>query len=238
MGGVPGIQRPGSSARSARVRMALAFWLAVAALSVASARPPSEFEVCQSCHGLCAEGNEALGSPRLGPLGEAYIARQLTLFRRGARGAHPKDVRGTQMRAMAQLLTTDEAVIAVARYAALLPSPRSTPEMTGDVERGRTLYGACAACHGAAGEGAATPGAPRLAGMSDAYQWRQLVAFRSGWRGAAADDALAAAMRAMALTLPDEAALADVIAYIGTFAEPAATTPPADGIPAACARAP
>jgi cytochrome c553 len=97
-----------------------------------------------------------------------------------------------------------------------------TPPVTvrGNVERGKTLYQTCAACHGAAGEGNEQAHAPALAQRSDWYLARQLKSYREGWRGTQAEDDLGMQMRAMALTLPDDAAIQDVIAYIDTLSKP------------------
>ena len=53
----------------------------------------------------------------------------------------------------------------------------------GDPSRGRTLYPACAVCHGRSGEGNDALGAPRLAGQASWYTARQLHKFVDGVRG-------------------------------------------------------
>ena len=59
-------------------------------------------------------------------------------------------------------------------------------------------------------------GAP-LRGSSDWYLLRQIQNFRSGVRGTKPEDTSGALMRPMSLTLPDEQAIIDVIAYITTL---------------------
>jgi cytochrome c553 len=107
----------------------------------------------------------------------------------------------------------------VASYVAGLP--RVHPQATlpgGDATRGQTLYAPCVACHGPDGAGIqALNGAP-LRASSDWYLLRQLQNFRSGIRGTNPLDTSGALMRPMSMTLPDEQALLDVIAYITTLA--------------------
>jgi hypothetical protein len=60
---------------------------------------------------------------------------------------------------------------------------------------------------------------PPLAGQSDWYLVTQLDNFRAGVRGAAAEDTQGALMRASAMTLPDDGAVRDVVAYITTLSQ-------------------
>ncbi len=97
------------------------------------------------------------------------------------------------------------------------------PETTaGNVARGETLYGNCAACHGADGAGNEAVRAPSLLGLNDWYQVKQLLDYRAGHRGAHPDDSYGGAMRAAALQLPDEQAVYDVAAYVQTLTDAAA----------------
>ena len=94
-----------------------------------------------------------------------------------------------------------------------------------DAAHGKSLYTACAACHLPDGGGNRSLNAPRLAGQSGWYLKRQLEAFKSGVRGAAAGDMFGAQMRPMAMMLSDPAAIDDVVAYVATLdAPPAAAT--------------
>lgn len=99
------------------------------------------------------------------------------------------------------------------------------PVAAGDAEKGKSLYAVCAACHGPAGLGIQAMNAPKIAGQEPWYLERQLQAYKSGVRGTAAGDTFGAQMRPMAMQLTSDAAVADVVAYIGTFADakPAAT---------------
>ncbi|MEP5764154.1 MAG: c-type cytochrome [Halieaceae bacterium] len=95
-----------------------------------------------------------------------------------------------------------------------------------DPAAGKSLYGTCVACHGAAGEGMLALNAPALAGQQGAYLLRQLEHFKSGLRGADPKDSLGMQMRGMAATLADATAVEDVVAYIGTLPVPATPAGP------------
>ena len=87
----------------------------------------------------------------------------------------------------------------------------------GDPTKGKTLYTACAACHGQNGEGIQATNSPRLAGLNDWYLISQLQKFKSGLRGANAEDIYGAQMAVFAKTLADEQAILDVVAHIKTL---------------------
>lgn len=86
---------------------------------------------------------------------------------------------------------------------------------------------ACLTCHGAAGEGMAQAGFPRLAGQGAPYLQRQLAAFADGTRVSAVMMPIA-----KALSVADRAA---VSAYYAALPAPLA---PAAALPAASASAP
>ena len=62
---------------------------------------------------------------------------------------------------------------------------------------------------------------PRLAGQHGWYLARELGNFKQGLRGADSADTFGTQMRPMAQTLTDDAAVANVVAYIGTLQSPA-----------------
>lgn len=71
---------------------------------------------CSACHGAAAEGNEALGAPRLTHMLDWYEARELKYFRDGIRGASPGDVYGAQMAAVSKVLTDDQSIADIIAY--------------------------------------------------------------------------------------------------------------------------
>ncbi len=89
----------------------------------------------------------------------------------------------------------------------------------GDPVKGKQYFAVCQTCHGEGGHGNPELHAPQIAGQAEWYLLRQVTNFRAGVRGAHPQDTFGAQMRAMSLTLPDEQAVRDVVAYVRTFPE-------------------
>lgn len=176
------------------------------------------FELCAQCHGQNAGGDPVALAPAIAGMDEWYVKAQLRKFHSGARGTHPDDLAGMRMRPMSLSLRGDEEIDAVAAYVASLPRvpARATLE-GGDPARGKTLYAPCAACHGPDAAGNQQLNGAPLRASSDWYLQRQLHNFRAGIRGTNPLDTTGAQMRPMSMTLPDEQAILDVIAYITTL---------------------
>jgi len=176
------------------------------------------FQLCVQCHGPDGGGDPATLAPAIAGMDEWYVRAQLEKFRSGARGTHPDDVAGMRMRPMALSLRGDEQIAAVAAYVARLPwvAPAATLH-GGDAGRGQALYAPCAACHGPDAAGIQPLNGAPLRASSDWYLLHQMHKFRSGIRGTNPLDASGALMRPMSLTLTDEQAILDVIAYITTL---------------------
>jgi len=77
--------------------------------------------VCVACHGPAGEGNKDMGSPPLTGQADWYLVAQILKFKHGMRGAHPEDITGAQMAAMAAVLPDTAAVRDVAAYIRTLP---------------------------------------------------------------------------------------------------------------------
>ncbi|MFT4621774.1 MAG: cytochrome c oxidase subunit 2 [Myxococcota bacterium] len=182
------------------------------------ARGPVLFgDNCAPCHGGAGQGNASIAAPAIAGLPEWYVLAQLHKFRDGVRGAHADDAPGLRMRPMSRTLEVDD-VPRLAAHVATMPAQepgRST--VHGDAEKGKAAYATCAACHGAAGEGNEAMSAPPITQLDDWYMATQLHNFKSGVRGANPDDTTGAQMRPMAMMLADDAAVNDVVAYIGTL---------------------
>jgi cytochrome c553 len=177
------------------------------------------FQYCTQCHGDAGEGNPLSLAPGIGGLPAWYVESQLKKFRTGARGAHPDDVAGLRMRPMSRIIPSDQDVTAVAAHVASLPTPSQPRTVQGDPVRGQALYTPCAACHGADASGNPALFGPPLKHENDWYLLTQLHKFKAGIRGTNPADTTGALMRPMAMTLTDEQAMKDVVAYIMTLAE-------------------
>ena len=186
--------------------------------SAGSAAGKAAYGTCLACHGANGEGNQALNAPRIAGQKVWYLERQLHNFWKGVRGAHANDTFGKTMAPMAAGLASDQAVSDVAGYVATLSGAKSAATLGGDAAAGKAAYGTCMACHGANGEGNQALNAPKLGGLQDWYVARQLKNFKTGVRGAHAEDTFGKTMAPMAMTL-DDAAVNNVAAFIATLPE-------------------
>ena len=191
------------------------------------------YATCIACHGANGEGNKALNAPKIAGLPDWYIVRQLHSFRKGIRGTHKNDVYGMQMRPMAIALPDDKSIENVAAYVssfteeAFEVSTQSSEEIATmaissnstslSLENGKSLYAACASCHGADGAGNKALNAPRISGQMDWYIARQLKNFKKGIRGFHEKDIYGQQMRPMSMTLENDQSIADLSAYVATL---------------------
>lgn len=72
--------------------------------------------ICIACHGPDGTGNQQLNAPTLRSQADWYMLAQLEKFKSGMRGAHPSDIAGSQMRAMAMTLPDSQAMKDVVAY--------------------------------------------------------------------------------------------------------------------------
>jgi len=201
------------------VPLALAAALfAAPALAQDAAHGKKLFALCAQCHGDDGAGSAETLAPAIGGLPVWYVTGQLHKFRNGGRGTHYDDISGMRMRPMSMCLRTDEEVADVAAYVSSLAKPSPEHTLTGgNAESGKQKYLVCASCHGANGEGNQALNAPPLAGLSDWYQLTALQKFKAGVRGTNPKDTTGMLMRPMSMTLADDQAMMDVIAYIATL---------------------
>ena len=183
----------------------------------AATRGQEVFETCVPCHNADGSGNPTVGAPNIAGMKEWYVERELEKFRAGVRGMHFNDVEGMRMRPMALSLTSEEDVKAVAHYVETLAPVPHASSIPGDPKAGEALYATCSSCHGDNGAGNQDLGGPRLAGVDDWYLATELRKFRSGVRGTNPKDREGRLMRPMARALPDEDAIRNVVAYVGTL---------------------
>ena len=204
---------------------ALAALVAALLALPASAQDPVDrgrelFALCTQCHMADGRGSHLALAPAIAGLPQWYVVAQLQKFRAGYRGQHFDDIAGMRMRPMSLALADDADVAAVAAYAASLAPIAPAPVLEGgDPAKGQTLFAPCAACHAPDGSGNEAVFGPPLKHTSDWYLLTQLANFRAGVRGAKPGDTSGALMRPMSMTLADEQAMRDVIAYITTLAK-------------------
>ena len=170
---------------------------------------------CAPCHQAGGVGKAEIAAPAIAALPQWYVERQLFNYRQDLRGYHFDDIEGLRMKPMSRALMSDNDVKIVAEYVANLAAVRPEPTLDGDAEKGKALYGTCAACHKPEGTGEIAMNAPPLVNTHDWYLVTQLKKFKSGVRGAR--DAQGKSMMPMAAGLADEQAMKDVVAYIQTL---------------------
>jgi cytochrome c oxidase subunit 2 len=93
----------------------------------------------------------------------------------------------------------------------------SMARQPGDPVAGQAAYAICAACHGPDGQGVQALNAPKLTGQETWYLRRQLQYFKSGVRGTAEGDIFGAMMAPMMVTVPDDQAIENIVAYIDSL---------------------
>lgn len=185
---------------------------------------------CAPCHGARGEGRFAYSAPALAGQPGWYVAQQLRNFKDGIRGTHPEDIQGLQMAPITRLLADEVSMDRLAAHIAGLETFDTAATLDGNADAGASLFtGTCLPCHGENGEGNPLLKAPRLAGQADWYLFRQLTKFRKGIRGSHAGDPLGMQMAAMAMTLVDEQAMADLVAYINGLNRMVQTAASGDG---------
>jgi cytochrome c oxidase subunit 2 len=200
----------------------VAFFISFFSFTLANAAPVDGKSIftttCIACHGSKGEGNSVVGAPNIGGMDATYVTRQLNNFASGLRGTAPNDNYGAQMRAAIAVLKTDADRAAVAGYIASLAKVKSPASVKGDLAHGSTQFNAvCSSCHEARAQGNLQMGAPSLQGLDPTYLERQLLAFRSGTRGANPNDKSGSLMKLGASMLPDTQSVHDVVAYIMTL---------------------
>jgi cytochrome c553 len=172
---------------------------------------------CSTCHGDRGEGRFPMDAPSVAGLPAWYTEEQLEKFQNGQRGEHPDDIYGRQMVLFAKAMPDAASNRDVAAFMAAMTPVRARPSIDGDAARGRALYQTCTACHGDGNAGMPALHAPGLAGLDDWYLVRQLQKYRDGLLGYDEADVFGRQMRSAMAVLPDEQAIRDVVAYIGTL---------------------
>lgn len=173
--------------------------------------------VCGACHG--PDGNPADKQyPKLAGQNEAYIARQLELFKTQKR-------QNPIMLGFASMLSSQDMHDVGAFFAGKTSLPGVADEAL--IERGQALYRggdaqlgvpACMACHGPDGRGMAGSGFPQLAGQWTDYVATTLNAWKSGTTWGSDTNATIMPAIAHALTEADINAVSSYVEGLHTAA--------------------
>jgi cytochrome c553 len=193
------------------------------------------FTACSLCHGTEGQGNIRRDGPALAGLEDWYLKLQMNNFKDGIRGTARDDVPGHVMYLARGMLRDDATVDRLADYISKLepgiplaanavgerpylwdsPYAGLDASITPDAAAGEKTYTTiCLACHGADGKGNEALGAANLTYLHGPYMIRQLKYFRDDVRGGHAKDIRGQQMAAIAKSLTDDQAIADVAAYI------------------------
>ena len=109
-------------------------------------------------------------------------------------------------------------IMAITTMFAAVAAVAAEPPFKGDAAKAQGIVNQlCVACHGADGQGNPDLKAPKIAGQADWYVVRQLTKFKGGVRAYDPADTAGATMKGIAGTIPDEAAMRDLAAYIHTL---------------------
>lgn len=175
-------------------------------------------QVCAACHGEKGEGKEELHSPSIAGLPAWYIEEQIRKFRSGARGFHPEDLPGQQMRAISLILTETQISEAGKAVAGMPSGLTEAPPPDFDLETARYRYAnECMECHRYNGKGEVVFHSAQLISLNRSYLQRQLHNFRAGRRGATEGDLYGAKMVENMKRLTDEE-IEMFVHYIGALA--------------------
>ncbi len=204
--------------------LALGFVASVVAVNTGCSSAPAQgpergeylfSNYCAPCHTASGMGKDNVLAPAIAGLPQWYVQRQVMNYRAELRGYHFDDLEGMRMKPMAKTLMSDNDVAIVAEYISNLPKVQPAATLDGDATVGKALYGTCAACHQADGQGLEAMGAPPLTNTHDWYLVSQLKKFKGGVRGK--HDSYGQSMAPMASGLADEKAMKDVVAYVLTL---------------------
>jgi cytochrome c553 len=192
----------------------LCFFLGLFSVGAFAQDAPTSYSSCIACHGAAGEGNTGLSAPALAGQDAKYLERQLKNFKSGVRGSDAADQTGTQMKAMASMLS-DEDIPIIATFLSQLPLPVVVPSEGANMKNGNNFYQSkCGACHGSKAQGNSGLNSPALSGLDAAYLTRQFANFQKGLRGTHSEDTYGRQMKMMSTSLPGEKDLTDVIAFM------------------------
>jgi cytochrome c oxidase subunit 2 len=178
----------------------------------------SLYLTCATCHGQNAEGMKALGAPALAGQEAYYLRQQLNNFRTEKRGTHSKDIYGAQMAPFSKTLNSESIEDVIAYIKTLSGAKIEKTIVGGDAAKGEAYYNMiCGACHGPGAKGIESLNSPKLTGLQDWYIERQLHNFKDSIRGVHPEDKFGAQMQQIAVDIPDDGTISDLIVYFNSL---------------------
>ena len=187
--------------------------------SISSPSASTFQQTCATCHGTQGEGNQSLMAPPIANLTDWYAREQVTKFRAGLRGTHPRDQHGQQMREAVSTLSDEQIDEALAALATLpFVHPKTSDQ--GDPAAGEESFrDFCMECHRYNGHGELAFKSAPIAALPDWYISAQIFKFLDGRRGYHPHDEAGHKMQKMALRPESKEQLANIIAYITTLSK-------------------
>lgn len=174
---------------------------------------------CSACHGEQAQGNRSEMAGALASMPRWYLLEQLQKFRSGLRGAHPKDIHGQRMMAVARGLDLED-LLEVVDYLEIVPPIAQKSTQGGDLEWGRELFDVnCAMCHRYNAHGMIGFKSAPLNGQQDWYLLAQMDKFDKRIRGYHKDDVSGHKMLIELDATPSTRDRLAILAYISSLSE-------------------
>ena len=198
-----------------RLIVFLAGLLAASAIARAETAVLAVYQSCITCHGSDGWGNDATRVPAIAGQQAPYLAKQLQDYRSGFRGNAAGNKWGAQMSLMAKPLT-DAEITHLSRY---LAAQRSWPGSAGSGKQPPASATVCLTCH-IKGDLDPSSSTPVLWGLSGDYLYRQMLAYRDGWRDGSQPGQPQSAMAGVIDETHSEATLQELAAYFSGAAFP------------------
>jgi len=173
----------------------------------------NKYTFCLVCHGYQGQGNVSVQAPALAGIEPWYFAAALDSYRSGQR--HTSSA-AMDMQSAARMIEPASYDELHAFVSALAPGQQpAVAAVAEQVQRGAAAYAQyCAVCHGSEAEGNEQLAAPALKRLAPWYLTSAWQAYLTGARGDDKAALTAQQMRQIALSVPAEIAIEDLIAFL------------------------
>lgn len=198
-----------------RLVLLLVGFFVTSAIAHAETAAPPVYQSCITCHGSDGWGSDATRVPAIAGQQAPYLAKQLQDYRSGLRGHATGDKWGAQMSLMAKPLT-DVEIAHLSRY---LAAQRRWPGSAGSSGVPPSSATVCLSCH-ISGDLDPSSSTPVVWGLSEDYLYRQMLAYRDGWRDGSQPGQPQSAMAGVIDETYSEATLQELAAYFSGVALP------------------